>query len=177
MLSVRQRWWLVMLAAIATASLTARLGWWQLDRAAQKIALQATLDERAKLPPIDGAMSLAATVEAASAQLDRRVRLVGRWSAAHTVYLDNRQMNERPGFFVVTPLLLADGTAVLVQRGWLPRDVQQRSRIAQHQFRLDQIHRRRALCQQAGINAPGARQQCGARGKQGGTCHGGCPAQ
>jgi surfeit locus 1 family protein len=46
------------------------------------------------------------------------------------VYLDNRQMDGRPGFFVLTPLLLDDGSAVLVQRGWLPRDFQDRSRVA-----------------------------------------------
>jgi surfeit locus 1 family protein len=39
-------------------------------------------------------------------------------------------MNNRVGFFVVTPLLLADGSAVVVQRGWLPRDFEQRDRIA-----------------------------------------------
>jgi surfeit locus 1 family protein len=39
-------------------------------------------------------------------------------------------MNGRPGFFAVTPLRLADGTAVLVQRGWLPRDAADRTRIA-----------------------------------------------
>ena len=55
------------------------------------------------------------------------VVLDGRWLAAHTVYLDNRQMNGRPGFFVVTPLRLDDGRAVLVQRGWLPRDCSDRT--------------------------------------------------
>ena len=34
-----------------------------------------------------------------------------------------------PGFFAVTPLRLDDGTAVLVQRGWLPRDQADRTRI------------------------------------------------
>jgi surfeit locus 1 family protein len=129
-LSARSRWWLVTLAAVVGASLTARLGWWQLDRAAQKTALQTTLDERARLPAIDGPASLAATIEAAQAQTHRAVRLVGRWRTAHTVFLDNRQMNDRVGFFVVTPLLLADGSAVVVQRGWLPRDFEQRDRIA-----------------------------------------------
>jgi surfeit locus 1 family protein len=38
-------------------------------------------------------------------------------------------MQGRPGFFVITPLLLADGSAVLVQRGWLPRDFVDRSRV------------------------------------------------
>jgi surfeit locus 1 family protein len=39
-------------------------------------------------------------------------------------------MAGRPGFYVVTPLALADGTAVLVQRGWIPRDAQDRTRLA-----------------------------------------------
>ena len=43
-------------------------------------------------------------------------------------------MNGKPGFFAVTPLLLADGTAVLVQRGWLPRDMAERTRVAAPQL-------------------------------------------
>jgi surfeit locus 1 family protein len=35
----------------------------------------------------------------------------------------------RPGFFVLTPLVLADGSSLLVQRGWLPRDFLERSRV------------------------------------------------
>jgi surfeit locus 1 family protein len=38
-------------------------------------------------------------------------------------------MNGRPGFVAVTPLQLDDGSAVLVQRGWLPRDLMDRTRI------------------------------------------------
>jgi surfeit locus 1 family protein len=63
-------------------------------------------------------------------QLHRRVTLEGRWLPEHSVYLDNRQMFGRPGFFLVTPLQLAPGDAVLVQRGWLPRDARERTRLA-----------------------------------------------
>jgi surfeit locus 1 family protein len=38
-------------------------------------------------------------------------------------------MNARQGFFVVTPLLLAPGDAVLVQRGWMPRDFSDRLKL------------------------------------------------
>ena len=130
MLSARQRRWLLTLAALAMALLTARLGLWQLDRAAQKLAVQAAIEERALLPAIDQVGQLAATVEAAPAQHHRRAQLNGRWSPSHTIYLDNRQMKSRQGFFVVTPLLLADGSAVLVQRGWLARDFQDRGHVA-----------------------------------------------
>ncbi len=125
---MKGRAWVVLLAALATSALTARLGLWQLDRASQKNALQATLDTRRALPPLDAAV-LARDAAAASLQYHRAVRLEGRWLHQHTVYLENRQMNGQPGFFVVTPLLLADGSAVAVQRGWQPRDLLDRTRV------------------------------------------------
>ena len=58
--------------------------------------------------------------------------LQGRWLPEHTVYLDNRQMQGRPGFFVLTPLQLSGGGAgvVLVQRGWVARNFQDRTALA-----------------------------------------------
>lgn len=119
---------LVLLAALAAAALTARLGVWQLDRAAQKTALQQALQQQQALPPLAQA-ELAHSPAELPPQLHRRVQLQGRWLPAQTVYLENRQMNGRPGFYVVTPLLLADGGAVLVQRGWVPRDLLDRTRV------------------------------------------------
>jgi len=123
-----RRAWLVLLAAVLVVALTARLGVWQLSRAAQKQALQASLDERSKMPPLPAAQ-LARNPPDAAAQFDRRIHLQGEWVPQATVFLDNRQMNGRPGFFVVTPLRLADGDAVLVQRGWVPRDMADRTRL------------------------------------------------
>ncbi len=118
----------VLVAAVLTAGLTARLGLWQLDRAAQKTALQATLDARRDLPAVS-ASELPRDAQGLADALHRRIRLQGIWLPEHTVYLENRQMQGRPGFFAVTPLALADGTAVLVQRGWLPRDLRDRTRV------------------------------------------------
>lgn len=120
---------MVLLAALIVAALTARLGVWQLNRAAQKNALQAAIDERRSLPALPPEQ-LALDPATAQAQWHRELRVQGRWIEAHTVYLDNRQMQGRPGFFVLTPLALADGSALLVQRGWLPRDPVDRTRVA-----------------------------------------------
>jgi surfeit locus 1 family protein len=38
-------------------------------------------------------------------------------------------MNGHPGFYVLTPLLLAPSDAVVVQRGWVPRNLQQRTQL------------------------------------------------
>lgn len=121
--------WIVLLAALALAAATARLGWWQLDRAAQKRSLQQALDNRRSLPPLDAA-GLARSAGQLDEQLHRQVRLSGRWSDRHTVALDNRAHGGRAGFIVLTPLLLAGDEAVVVQRGWLPRDPHDRTRFA-----------------------------------------------
>jgi surfeit locus 1 family protein len=119
---------LVLLAAIALAGATARLGFWQLDRAAQKLAVQDSIDGRRGLPMLLES-ELARTAQEAPVQHYRRIALEGRWLGEHTIYLDNRPMSGRVGFVVVTPLALSDGSAVLVQRGWLPRDQVDRTRL------------------------------------------------
>jgi surfeit locus 1 family protein len=122
------RRWAVLVAALLFTALTARLGLWQLDRAAQKNQRQTALDSRMALPPLPLA-ELARDAQTAAQQHHRAVRLEGQWLADRTVYLENRQMNGRPGFYAVTPLRMDDGSAVLVQRGWLPRDLMDRTRI------------------------------------------------
>lgn len=129
------RFWLLTVAAVATMAATAALGRWQLDRAAQKEALQAAIEVRSHLPVLDGA-SLGAPSGASGASADitallhRRVWLRGQWLPQHTVFLDNRQMRGRAGFFVVTPLQLPQGAGVvLVQRGWVPRNFQNRTAL------------------------------------------------
>jgi len=120
----------VLIAALAGAALTARLGVWQLSRAAEKEALQSALDARGAAPALAPA-ELARDPAQAAAQHFRRITLQGRWVGGRTVFLDNRPMEGRAGFYVVTPLALDDGSAVLVQRGWVPRDAADRTRVPQ----------------------------------------------
>ncbi len=123
------RFWLLTAAALAAASITLALGFWQLSRAAEKEALRAAMEGRQALAVLDGA-ALAGTGPGADI-LYRMVRLRGTWLAQHTVLLDNRQMNGKPGFFVLTPLRLENSTeAVLVQRGWIQRSFMDRTQVA-----------------------------------------------
>ena len=130
----RGRFWVVTVAALLTVALTFYLGQWQLGRASQKEALQASLDQKSQVAPLGNAQLAGLAVlhpPALAALSDRRVDITGLWLAAQTLYLDNRPMNGRPGFWVMTPLQLS-GTdkVVLVQRGWIPRDFVDRSRLA-----------------------------------------------
>lgn len=126
----RARFWTVSLATAFMVAVTASLGLWQLDRAAQKTALQDAQRAQGQRPAWSNAELLAAADPAEG--LYRPVRLRGTWVAEHTVFLENRQMDGLVGFFAVTPLRLSGADrVVLVQRGWLPRDFQDRTRVPQ----------------------------------------------
>ncbi|WKB52070.1 SURF1 family protein [Eleftheria terrae] len=119
----------VLLATLAGVAVTLSLARWQLGRAAQKEALQAALEAQGRLPPLE--LAELRTPAAGDSTLHwRAATLRGRWLAEHTVFLDNRQMHGQPGFYVLTPLQMAGRRdAVLVQRGWVPRDVRDRTRL------------------------------------------------
>ena len=123
---------LIFLAAITGMLITASLGRWQLERADQK---QALMDERrvqAAMAPLDGAALGQAGDSPGNRAglLYRSVWLKGHWLQAHTVYLDNRQMQGRAGFYVVAPLALKNSKVViLVQRGWVPRSFTDREAL------------------------------------------------
>ena len=123
-----RRFWLLTLAVVLVAGTTFSLGQWQLRRAAQKEAVQAAIESKNMLPALDG-RALAATKNIAD-QLHRRVLVQGVWQPAYTVYLDNRPMSGRTGFWVLTPLALQGSEqTILVQRGWVPRDFTDRNRL------------------------------------------------
>lgn len=122
------RFWIITFAAVATVGATLALGAWQLDRGRQREALHAAIAQRALLPPL-GSAALPGGDPAADL-MHRPVVVRGTWAAQHTVFLDNRQMNGRQGFYVVTPLLLEGGRrAVLVERGWAPRNFERREQL------------------------------------------------
>ncbi len=87
----RPRPWALALAAAGCAAGIA-LGNWQTDRAAQKRAAGATVEQ---------------------------VALHGEWVPQYTVLLDNKIYRGRPGYQVVQPLRIAGGKHVLVNRGWV----------------------------------------------------------
>ncbi len=122
-----KRFWTITAAAFVGIAATLALGAWQMSRAAGRLALQAAIEQRKTMAPLDGAAL------AANSRIDllhRSVVLRGTWLARHTVFLDNRQMGGKPGFYVVTPLQLDGSTAsVLVERGWVQRNFVEREKL------------------------------------------------
>lgn len=128
--ALRGRFWVVLLAALLGCSVTASLGFWQLRRAAAKEFIQTGMAEKQALLPFSNADIRRFPSEVPQELIHRHAVLRGTWVADATVFLDNRVMEKRTGFYVVTPLQLeGDGRVLLVQRGWAARDFQDRHKV------------------------------------------------
>jgi surfeit locus 1 family protein len=101
--------------AILVAAGCVRLGIWQLDRLSQRKVRNAALAARLALPPLE----VRAHMVADSAR-QRRVTAHGVYDFSAERSWPGRSFDGTPGVAVITPLRLADGAAVLVDRGWVP---------------------------------------------------------
>jgi surfeit locus 1 family protein len=130
-----RKWWLTTLFVIAGVAVLIKLGFWQLDRLAQKRAFNAHVAAVWKQEPFDlDANQLPNDLE----QLEyRRVKVEGQFDYAHQIILANQSYGDAPGSIVVTPLQMPDGRTILVARGWLPTGEDDPSRISQYNDPVD----------------------------------------
>ncbi|MBI2992933.1 MAG: SURF1 family protein [Gammaproteobacteria bacterium] len=106
-------------AALIAAPLLAALGFWQLDRAAQKEDMHREFLALSKAEPVDLNRASPSRADAQALRF-RRVRLRGQFLPA-TFLLDNQVHEGSAGYDVYTAFRLeGDETVVLVNRGWIP---------------------------------------------------------
>lgn len=102
--------------ALLVAALFVRLGVWQLDRLHQRRAINVAVLARRALPPV-AITSAALPVDSVR---DRHVVATGAWDYSRERVWGARSYEGVPGVAVLTPLKLAGGAAVFVDRGWAP---------------------------------------------------------
>jgi len=108
---LRPRWLAGHLLVLVLTVSFCVLGFWQLARNSHKQALV----RRARAAYAAPAPDISATIPSGD-----RASAAGHYDAAHEVLLRNQVHNGKDGDDVLTPLVLADGTAVVVDRGWRP---------------------------------------------------------
>lgn len=111
---------LIFLSIIATC---VSLGLWQLRRLEQRRADNARVTAQSALPSRDLQELLSSAGNAQSA-VYRRVQTTGTYDSGREVILLARSFKGRPGNHLLTPLVTGSGTAILVDRGWVPMTVQ-----------------------------------------------------
>lgn len=115
-----RRWILTTLLVVAGAAVCARLGIWQLDRLKQRRAFNAHVYAVRAEPALD--LPASAGDEDLPDMEYRAAQATGRYDFGHQVAIRNQYYNNQYGFHLITPLVMSDGEAVLVDRGWIPAD-------------------------------------------------------
>jgi surfeit locus 1 family protein len=111
---------LVIAAALVFAVLAA-LGTWQLERRAWKLGLIERVTTRVHAPPVEAPGRAEWPLVTAADYEYQHVRVTG-------VFLNDRETQVTastelgPGYWVLTPLQVPDGTLLLVNRGFVPTD-------------------------------------------------------
>ena len=114
----KRRWILTTILVFAAAIVMVRLGFWQLDRLAQKRAYIASATAALNAAPLD---LMAVEDLDPVAQSDRMATLVGEYDYDREVVIKNKLYQDQPGFHLLTPMRLqGQDEAVLVDRGWVP---------------------------------------------------------
>ena len=100
------------------------LGFWQLARLDERKAANSIVTNAME----QTAEPLSTVLPAGTASTTEQVKVVdyqpvyvtGTYRPDEQVLVNNRTNNGAPGYWVVTPLVLSDGTAVAINRGWIP---------------------------------------------------------
>ena len=106
--------WKLSLLTALLLPLMVSLGFWQLRREAEKLALQDTYSSRQHETPV-----ALRTLDLAQDQQYRQVTVEGQFDESHVFLLDNRVYQGQVGYEVIEPLVSNDGAVVLINRGWL----------------------------------------------------------
>lgn len=102
------------------------LGNWQTRRALEKQTLAIVIQAQLRQP----AVSIRTAAEFSQLQAFHKVKLKGQFVRNWPIYLDNRPLYGVAGFYVLMPFKLQNSEhAILIARGWLQRNVTDRTKI------------------------------------------------
>ena len=114
-----RRWAIFLVVVAALALLAWRLGEWQFDRLADRKERNALVERNEELPPVPATELMAVGQDVAATDEWRVVEATGTYEEEDTVVVRYRTRDGASGVDLVVPLVLADGTALLVDRGWV----------------------------------------------------------
>lgn len=113
-----RKWWFATLLVVVGTLVLIRLGIWQLDRLEQRRAFNVQVASARSQSVLDLNRELPEDVN----MLEwRSVQFVGEYDFANQIAIRNQYYRDQYGYHLLTPLL-SNGTAVLVDRGWIPAE-------------------------------------------------------
>jgi cytochrome oxidase assembly protein ShyY1 len=113
------RWLGFALLTMVLAATMVALGFWQLDRYTIRHRINTRIDQANATAPVPARDVLSLDHPVSDDHEWTRVTVTGTYDISGTVVARDRTVNDRVGFEILTPLRLADGSTVIVDRGWL----------------------------------------------------------
>ncbi len=118
---ISRRWWLSTLLVLFGIVMLARLGFWQLNRLAQRRAWNTEVSHQLALPPLPLSGDTPLPDDLTTLKT-RRATAQGNFDFSHQMALVYQNREGVPGLHLIAPLLIeGDSKAVLVDRGWIPQ--------------------------------------------------------
>ncbi|MGH8825187.1 MAG: SURF1 family cytochrome oxidase biogenesis protein [Jiangellaceae bacterium] len=117
-----RRWALRILAGLVLVAACVRLGMWQLDRNEERAARNAVIEANADRDPVPVDDVLEPGRPLSPDQLWTPVVATGTYDLDRQLVVRLRPLDGRPGVHALIPLVTADGTALLVDRGFVAQD-------------------------------------------------------
>ena len=114
-----RRWIGFALFVVVLAGVCFRLGQWQMDRLEERRDDNEVISRHLAEDPVPLPTVLGPGDDVDDALEWTRVRATGTYDVEHEVTVTFTTRDGAPGVDVVTPLVLQDGSAILVDRGWL----------------------------------------------------------
>ena len=99
------------------------LGMWQLRRLDERRLANTVGESRFESEPADPGLLIAAAGDDLDSLSHHRALATGFYAPESEVLIRSQVYRGVAGFHVITPLVAADGSAVLVNRGWVPLDL------------------------------------------------------
>ncbi|HEX7394409.1 MAG TPA: SURF1 family protein [Anaerolineaceae bacterium] len=113
------RWILSGLLVLVLVGVMIRLGFWQLDRLAERRALNARINTQITAPVLN--LNLELPVNQLFDMEYRSVVVSGFYDFSQEVILRNQVHDDKLGYAVITPLKIQGSSySVMVERGWIP---------------------------------------------------------
>jgi cytochrome oxidase assembly protein ShyY1 len=114
-----RRWGAYLALVVVFAVACGLLSWWQWARRAETIAQGNLVTRNYEASPVPVDTLLPSLNSWKAGEEWRPVELHGRYLRDEQLLARNRPYNANPGFEVLVPFQLADGTVFIVDRGWL----------------------------------------------------------
>ena len=117
---VSKRWALFFVAVVVLSYVAVLLGQWQFHRLDDRRERNEVIERNERPPPAPVTDVLTVGRPAESADEWRLVEASGTYAAEDTVVVRYRTRDSKSGVQAVVPLVLEDGSSLLVDRGWWP---------------------------------------------------------